>query len=159
MKIRSVNLWTIAMAVLMAVTLPSLAMSQEIKVGAGAAGTEDIFNKIKVPFEKTSGTKLVLISNGPVEALKELDKGLLEVAVGGVTFLDWMEMMEKEGYKVPDKNVYKYQVIGKDTVKIIVAIRAKLVHFAELRLKTANFKVDFSEDRGYLNQAEKQNRI
>ncbi len=120
MKIRSVNLWTIAMAVLMAVTLPSLAMAQEIKVGAGAAGTEDIFNKIKVPFEKTSGIKLVLISNGPVEALKELDKGLLEVAVGGVTFLDWMEMMEKEGYKVPDKNVYKYRVIGKDTVKIIV---------------------------------------
>lgn len=120
MKIRSVNLWTIAMAVLMAVTLPSLAMAQEIKVGAGAAGTEDIFNKIKVPFEKTSGIKLVLISNGPVEALKELDKDLLEVAVGGVTFLDWMEMMEKEGYKVPDKNVYKYRVIGKDTVKIIV---------------------------------------
>lgn len=120
MKIRSVNLWTIAMAVLMAVTLPSLAMAQEIKVGAGAAGTEDIFNKIKVPFEKTSGIKLVLISNGPVEALKELDKGLLEVAVGGVTFQYWMEMMEKEGYKVPDKNVYKYRVIGKDTVKIIV---------------------------------------
>jgi hypothetical protein len=29
----------------------------------------------------------------------------------------------------------------------------------ELRLKTANFKVDFPEYRGYLNQAEKQNGI
>jgi len=29
-------------------------------------------------------------------------------------------MMDKEGYKIPDKNVYKYRVIGKDIIKIIV---------------------------------------
>jgi phosphate transport system substrate-binding protein len=120
MRFSRINQWAIGMAVLMALTLPSLAVAREIKVGAGAAGTEDIFNKIKEPFEKSSGIKLVLISNGPVEALKELDKGLLDVAVGGVTFPDWMEMMEKEGYPIPDKNVYQRRVIGKDTIKIIV---------------------------------------
>jgi phosphate transport system substrate-binding protein len=120
MKNRNVKLGAIGVAVLMAVTLSSLAMAQEIKVGAGAAPTENIFNKIKEPFEKASGIKLVLISNGPVEALKELDKGLLEVATGGLTFPDWMEMMEKEGYRVSDKNAYKYRVIGKDIVKVIV---------------------------------------
>lgn len=135
MKRRTLNLWTIAMAVLMAVTMPSLAMAQEIKVGAGAAGTEDIFNKIKAPFEKTSGIKLVLISNGPVEALKELDKGFVDVAVGGVIFLDWMEMMEKEGYKVSDKNIYKYRVIGKDTVKVILNKENKVKKLSRAQLK------------------------
>ncbi|HPN09646.1 MAG TPA: substrate-binding domain-containing protein [Syntrophales bacterium] len=120
MKISRINQWAIGMAVLMAITMSSLATAQEIKVGAGAAGTEDIFNKIKEPFEKSTGMKLILISNGPVEAFKELDKGLLDVAVGGVTFPDWIEMMEKEGYNVPDKSIYPYRVIGKDTVKVIV---------------------------------------
>ncbi len=119
-KESSVKMGTIGMAVLMAVTLSSLAQAQEIKVGAGAAPTENVFNKIKGPFEQASGMKLVLVSNGPEEAIKDLDKGLLDVATGGVAFPDWMEMMEKGGYKIPDKNAYKYRVIGKDTVRIIV---------------------------------------
>jgi phosphate transport system substrate-binding protein len=101
-------------------TLASDALADEIKVGAGAAPTENVFNKIKGPFEAASGMKLVLISNGPEEALKDLDKGLLDVATGGVAFPDWIEMMEKGGYKISDKNAYKYRVIGKDTVRVIV---------------------------------------
>lgn len=120
MKKRSFKMGVIGMAVLMAVTLSSLAQAEEIKVGAGAAPTENVFNKIKEPFEKTSGITLVIISNGPEAALKDLDKGLLDAASGGVAFPDWMEMMEKGGYKIPDKNAYKYRVIGKDNVKVIV---------------------------------------
>jgi len=117
---RSFKMGAISMAVLMALTLSSLALADEIKVGAGAAPTENVLNKIKEPFEKASGIKLVIISNGPEAALKELDKGLIDAASGGVTFQDWMEMMEKGGYKIPDKNIYKYRVIGKDNVKVIV---------------------------------------
>jgi phosphate transport system substrate-binding protein len=119
-KKRSFKMGAIGMAVLMAVTLSSYALADEIKIGAGAAPTENVFNKIKEPFEKGSGIKLTIISNGPEAALKDLDKGLLDAATGGVTFQDWMEMMEKGGYKIPDKNVYKYRVIGKDVVKVIV---------------------------------------
>jgi phosphate transport system substrate-binding protein len=125
MNTRSFNLRVVGMTILMALTislyaLASDALADEIKVGAGAAPTENIFNKIKGPFEKATGMKLTLISNGPEVALKDLDKGLLDVATGGVAFPDWMEMMEKGGYKIPDKNAYKYRVIGKDTVRVIV---------------------------------------
>ncbi|MHB9098865.1 MAG: substrate-binding domain-containing protein [Syntrophales bacterium] len=111
---------SIGMGVLMALTLSSLALAEEIKIGAGAAPTENVFNKIKEPFEKASGIKLTLISNGPEEAIKDMDKGLIDAATGGLTFQDWMEMMEKGGYKIPDKNAYKYRIIGKDNVKVIV---------------------------------------
>jgi len=120
MKTQRFRLAKIGIAVLMLIGFSSYALAEEIKVGAGAAPTENVFKKIKEPFEKASGIQLVLISNGPVEALKDLDKGLLDVASGGVTFPDWMAMMEKAGYRVPDKNAYKYRVIGKDIVKVIV---------------------------------------
>jgi len=116
----SFKMAVMGMAVLTAVMLSSAAPADEITVGAGAAPTENVFNKIKGPFEKASGVTLTLVSNGPEAALKDLDKGLLDAATGGVTFQDWMEMMEKGGYKIPDKNAYKYRVIGKDIIKVIV---------------------------------------
>ncbi len=120
MKKRNMGIGAIMTAIFMVLILSSLSLAEEIKVGAGAAPTENVFNKIKEPFEKASGIKLVLISNGPEEALKDLDKGQLDAATGGVSFPDWMEMMEKGGYKIPDKNVYKYRVIGNDNIKVIV---------------------------------------
>lgn len=98
----------------------SLAHAQEVKVGAGAAPTENIFGKIKEPMEKAIGLKLVVVSNGPVQALQDLDKGAVDAATGGLTFPDWMNLMEKEGYKIPDKSSYKSRVIGKDVVRVIV---------------------------------------
>jgi phosphate transport system substrate-binding protein len=92
----------------------------EIKVGAGAAPTENVFKKIQAPMEQAIGVKLVLISNGPSEALKDLDKGAVEAASGGLTFPDWMAMMDKEGYAIPDKSAYKHRVIGKDIIKVLV---------------------------------------
>lgn len=94
-------------------------MAEEVKIGAGAAATENIFNKIKDPMEKANGVKLLVNSSGPVQAVKDLDAGIVEAAVGGLTFPDWMAMMEKEGYAIADKSVYKNRVIGKDIVKVM----------------------------------------
>lgn len=94
-------------------------LAEEVKIGAGAAPTENVFKKILSPMEKSIGVKVVLISNGPSEALKDLDKGAVDAASGGVTFPDWMAMMDKEGYQIPDKSAYKHRVIGKDLVKVL----------------------------------------
>jgi phosphate transport system substrate-binding protein len=94
-------------------------LAEEVKIGAGAAPTENVFKKIMGPMEKSAGVKVVLISNGPSEALKDLDKGAVDAASGGVTFPDWMAMMDKEGYQIPDKSIYKHRVIGKDLVKVL----------------------------------------
>ena len=101
------------------ILLSGSVMAEEVKVGAGAAATENIFNKIKDPMEKANGVKLVVISSGPVQAIKDLDGGTIDAAVGGVTFPDWMAMMEKEGYAIADKSAYKNRVIGKDVVKVM----------------------------------------
>ena len=94
-------------------------MAEEVKIGAGAAPTENVFKKIMGPMEKSIGVKVVLVSNGPSDALKDLDKGSVDAASGGVTFPDWMAMMDKEGYQIPDKSAYKHRVIGKDVVKVL----------------------------------------
>jgi phosphate transport system substrate-binding protein len=101
------------------VGLAGTAVAEEVKIGAGAAATENIFNKIKDPMEKANGVKLVVTSSGPVQAVKDLDAGTVEAAVGGMTFPDWMAMMEKEGYAIADKSAYKNRVIGKDVVKVM----------------------------------------
>jgi len=116
---RSFKMGAISMAVLMTLTLSSLALAEEIKVGAGVAPTENIFEKIKGPFEKASGLKLTIITKGSADSFKDLDKGMVEAAVGGVSFQDWMDLMAKDGYKVQDKDAYKYRVIGKDIIKVV----------------------------------------
>ncbi len=109
-------------AIAVAVGIMGLAaqgLAEEVKIGSGAAAVENIFNKIKDPLEKASGVKLMVAASGPVQAIKDLDTGAIEAAVGGVTFPDWMTMMEKEGYAIADKSVYKNRVIGKDVVKVM----------------------------------------
>jgi len=115
---RSLN-WVGALAAFLTCTLVMAAWAEEVKVGAGAAPSENIFKKIKEPMEKEIGLKLVLIDSGPYEALVALDKNEVAAASGGLTFGDWLGMMEKKGYKIPDKNAYKYRVIGKDIIKVI----------------------------------------
>lgn len=110
----------IALAMIFWLGANSHATAEELKIGAGAAPSENVFKKIMEPMEKEIGVKLVLISNGPADALKELDKGNLDAAAGGVTFPDWMAMMEKENYQLADKSTYKNRVIGKDVVKVFV---------------------------------------
>lgn len=109
----------VAMAFILAGGIAGTALAEEIKVGAGAAPTENVFNKIKEPLEKATGVALTIISNGPEQALKDLDAGLVDAAAGGITFPDWMDMMTKANYPVPDKSIYKNRVIGKDIVKVL----------------------------------------
>lgn len=60
--------------------LPTLAFSDEIRVGGGAAPIENIFKKIKDPFEKATGIILTLKADGPNQALIDLDQGKLDMA-------------------------------------------------------------------------------
>lgn len=107
------------MALVLTGSVVGTALAEEVKVGAGAAPTENIFNKIKEPMAKAIGVNLTVVSNGPEQALKDLDAGQVEAAAAGLTFPDWMDMMEKGGYAIADKSVYKNRVIGKDVIKVL----------------------------------------
>jgi len=113
----------------------SVVCAQEIKVGAGAAPTENILSRIKEPMEKSIGLKLTVISNGPVEAMQDLDKGSVEAATAGLTFPDWMTLMEKAGYTIADKSAFKSRVIGKDLVKVIAQRDVSVKSLSKEQLK------------------------
>ena len=91
----------------------------QVVIGTGATAAENIFFRIKEPFEKTGDLKLVIIVGGPVQAIKDLEIGMVEAAVGGVDFADWMNMVDKSGYVIPNKKAYKGQVIGNDVIQVI----------------------------------------
>jgi phosphate transport system substrate-binding protein len=116
--------------------LTSFGYAEEVTVGAGAAPTENVFQKIKEPMEKSIGLKLNLISSGPFQALKDLDQNKVEAASGGITFPDWMKMMEKEGYAIADASVYKHRIIGKDMIKVIVNKDAAVSKLSKEQLKS-----------------------
>ncbi|MEW6735325.1 MAG: substrate-binding domain-containing protein [Acidobacteriota bacterium] len=111
------------------------ALAQEIKVGAGVAPVENIFKPIKEPFEKVSGIKLTIIDNGPVNALKDLDKGVIDIASGALPFNEWMNMMEESGYKISDRSIYKYRVVGRDSVKVIMHNQNRISSLSKEQLK------------------------
>lgn len=115
-----VNSFKVIVALMLFGGVAGTVLAEEVKIGAGAAPTENILKKIKDPMEKANGLKLVLISNGPSQALKDLDSGTIDAAVGGLSFPDWMVMMEKEGYAIPDKSIYRSRIIGKDVIKVLI---------------------------------------
>lgn len=128
------------------VATTGMVCAEELKVGAGAAPAENIFKKIKDPMEKEIGLKLILIDSGPYEALVALDKGEVDAASGGLAFGDWLNMMAKKSYAIPDKNAYKYRVIGKDIIKVIAQKDVKVAELSKEQLqgiftgKIANWK-------------------
>ena len=93
--------------------------SEDLKIGAGAAPTENIFNQIKEPMEKSIGLKMAVISNGPVAAWKELDNGTVHAASAGLSFSDWVALMQKEGYRIADQDQYHHWEIGVDSGRVI----------------------------------------
>lgn len=93
--------------------------ADEVKVGAGAAPTENVLKPVAAPLEKATGLKLSVIANGPKNALTDLDRGAVDAAAAGLSFKDWMELMKKEGAEVKDPSVYQPTVIGKDRIVVI----------------------------------------
>jgi len=91
----------------------------EVTIGSGAAAVENIFKKIEYPLQRARGIKLNITDSGPVQALKDLDAGIIDCAVGGVAFADWMEIMKKDGYAIADQSVYRSWVIGEDKIKVL----------------------------------------
>lgn len=96
------------------------ANASEIKIGAGAAPTENILKPIKEHFEKATGIKLQIISSGPKIALEDLQKGTINAAAAGLTLDDWLALMKKEGAEVKDPSRLQSVVIGKDRIVVLV---------------------------------------
>ena len=131
----------------MALTLVAgTAFAEDIRIGAGAAPTENILKPIRAAFEKASGITLNTISNGPKQAFIELDKGTVDAAAAGLALDDWWALLKKEGVAVANPSAYQGLVIGKDRVVVITHKDNKIPALSKEQLqgifsgKTQNWK-------------------
>lgn len=95
-------------------------MAEVLKIGAGAAPTENVLKPAESGFEKASGIDLSILSSGPKQAFIDLDRGSVDAAAAGLSFDGWLELLKKEGVPVADPKAYQPVVIGKDRVVVIV---------------------------------------
>ena len=120
--------------------------AEDIRIGAGAAPTENILKPIRAAFEKASGITLNTISNGPKQAFIELEKGTVDAAAAGLALDDWWALLKKEGVAVANPGTYQGQVIGKDRVVVITHKDNKIAALSKEQLqgifsgKTQNWK-------------------
>ncbi|MEW6731936.1 MAG: substrate-binding domain-containing protein [Acidobacteriota bacterium] len=116
---RSILLVAICVALMVMVT--DLALAQEVVVGAGTAPTENILNRIRKPFEKATGIKLTVVTKSAHFIIIDLDKGLIEAGIVAMAFNDWLDLTEQKGYKIPNRSIYKYRVVGRDRIVIVTS--------------------------------------
>lgn len=116
---RPVALFTACLWTVLITFGTTVSQADELKIGAGAAPTENILKPIKSAFEKSSGLSLNVLANGPKQAFIELDKGSVDAAAAGLALNDWWALLAKEGVNVTDKAAFQSQVIGKDRVVVL----------------------------------------
>lgn len=95
-------------------------MADVLKIGAGAAPTENVLKPVELAFEKASGIDLSIVASGPKQAFIDLDRGSVDAAAAGLSFDDWMALLKKENVAVADPTAYQAVTIGKDRVIVIV---------------------------------------
>ena len=91
-----------------------------LKVGGGSAPMENIFKRIKEPFQKKTGIMLELHEIGPVDSYIELMADRLDVASAGLGSLkQWETMVEKSGKEGTErKGKLHWHIIGNDFVTL-----------------------------------------
>ena len=94
------------------------AISEELRIGGGAAPINNIFLKIQAPFEKATGIKLILKEDGPDTALIQLDQGMLDIATGGLKPDGLYELVAKKNYTLKNRDSFKTRVIGRDRIQV-----------------------------------------
>jgi phosphate transport system substrate-binding protein len=107
----------------------------ELRIDGGAAPINNIFRRIKEPFEKQSKIKLVLTEQGPDVALKELDEGKIDLATAGLPFTDWVSLVEKQNYTLKNKTNIKIRVIGRDLIQVYVNPDVHMTQLNKKQLK------------------------
>lgn len=111
---------SIALFVVLFLVFAAYGLADEIKIGAGAAPSENVLKPVKDAFEKATGHKMALVSSGPKIALQDLEKGSVDAAAAGLTFDDWMKLMKKENAELKDPGAYQQFTIGKDRIVVLL---------------------------------------
>lgn len=97
-----------------------VAANEEIRVNGGAAPIENIFKRIKAPFEQKTGLHVALRADGPDKAFSDLVAGKTDVATAGLAYKDWLDLMKRSGAEVANPADYQPRVIGLDKIQVLM---------------------------------------
>lgn len=110
----------ISLSTLFILLTAALSMADVLKIGAGAAPTENVLKPVETAFEKASGLELSIVASGPKQAFIDLNRGTVDAAAAGLSIDDWMGLLKKENVAVTDPAAFKPVTIGKDRVIVII---------------------------------------
>ncbi|BDU73317.1 substrate-binding domain-containing protein [Mesoterricola silvestris] len=126
--------------------------AQDLVLAVGITPAQNIFNRIRGPFEKATGIHLVLKDARSPEAWRLLDEGQVEAASGGLTWEDWVASLKAKGLRVPgEEEITRFQ-IGVDQIQVVTSPDVLLLELSAEELRglfsgrTANWKEVGGED-------------
>ncbi|MEW6734268.1 MAG: substrate-binding domain-containing protein [Acidobacteriota bacterium] len=125
----------LAICIIIVLVANSNGNAQQIDLCAGTAAAENIFKRIKEPFEKTTGLKLNLTGKNAEQMVAALDQGFVEAISAALPFDEWMDLAAEKGIHVQDRNAFKYRVIGRDRIIIITNKEVAVEKLSQEQLK------------------------
>ncbi len=134
-NIKIISILNKAILVFMLSSIAAAAFAEELRIGGGAAPMNNILLKIRAPFEKDTGIKLILKEDGPDIALIQLDEGKVDIATGGVKPETLYELVAKKNYTFKNRDSFKTRVIGRDRIQVYThkAINVKSLTPSQLK--------------------------
>jgi len=104
---------------LSALTVPVLAVAEEVTVATGTTFIDKIFNPAK-PQLAASGLSVKIVFSDLVEALKNLESGNADLAGQSLSFEDWIKAAAAKGYTLKDKAALTPYVVAEEETVVIV---------------------------------------
>ena len=93
--------------------------AETLRVGGGSTPMENIFKRIKEPFQEKTGIVIELVENGAVDAYMGLLNGQLDVATAGIGSLNqWQERVAKAGNDAASREKLVWHIVGTTVITV-----------------------------------------
>jgi phosphate transport system substrate-binding protein len=91
----------------------------DLRLAVGITPAQNIFNRIREPFERATGIHLVLVDARSPEAWRLLAGGEVEAASAGLTQEAWLAAIKAKGLVAPAEDAVSWRQIGEDQIQVL----------------------------------------
>lgn len=91
----------------------------ELRLAVGITPAQNIFNRIREPFERATGIRLLLQDARSPEAWRLLEAGQVEAASAGLAWEDWLAAIRAKGLPAPQEGATTRLEIGQDQIQVL----------------------------------------
>lgn len=91
----------------------------DLRLAVGITPAQNIFNRIREPFERATSIHLVLVDARSPEAWRLLAGGEVEAASAGLTQDAWLAAIRAKGLIPPAEDAVTWRQIGEDQIQVL----------------------------------------